>query len=163
MGLMWVTRRFPVTHLRKMMLEELQRRNLSKLTAECYLRAVEDLARFYQRPPDQLGPEQIRHYQAHLFTDRKLDANTVSQHLSARPRRLSPPGRAFSLSVPHPRRTETRCCRSCCPGCRCCDKPSARCRPCCSTNRRAGAGGPSLFRQSPLPESLKATRRLRPV
>jgi site-specific recombinase XerD len=30
-----------------------------------------------------LGPEQIRQYQAHLFTDRKLDANTVAQHLSA--------------------------------------------------------------------------------
>jgi integrase/recombinase XerD len=72
-----------VTHLRKMMLEELQRRNLSKLTAECYLRAVEEFALFYKRPPDQLGPEQIREYQAHLFTERKLDANTVAQHLSA--------------------------------------------------------------------------------
>jgi integrase/recombinase XerD len=72
-----------VTHLRKMMLEELQRRNLSKLTARCYLRAVEEFARFYHRPPDQLGPEQIREYQAHLFTDRKLDANSVAQHLSA--------------------------------------------------------------------------------
>src|ERR1035441_8151920 len=66
-----------------MMLEELQRRNLSKLTAECYLRAVEEFALFYKRPPGQLGPEQIRQYQAHLFTDRKLDANTVAQHLSA--------------------------------------------------------------------------------
>jgi integrase/recombinase XerD len=72
-----------VTHLRKMMLEELQRRNLSQLTAECYLRAVEKFAVFYNRPPNQWGPEQIRHYQAPLFTDRKLDANTVSQHLSA--------------------------------------------------------------------------------
>ena len=72
-----------MTRLRKMMLEELQRRNLSKLTAECYLRAVEEFALFYKRPPDQLGPEQIRQYQAHLFTDRKLDANTVAQHLSA--------------------------------------------------------------------------------
>ena len=72
-----------MTHLRKMMLEELQRRNLSKLTAECYLRVVEEFALFYNRPPDQLGPEQIRQYQAHLFTDRKLDANTVAQHLSA--------------------------------------------------------------------------------
>src|ERR1039457_284994 len=80
---MWVTRRSLVTRLRKMMLEELQRRNLSKLTAECYLRAVEEFALFYKRPPDQLGPEQIRQYQAHLFTDRKLDANTVAQHLSA--------------------------------------------------------------------------------
>jgi site-specific recombinase XerD len=65
------------------MLEELQRRNLSELTAECYVRAVEEFSRFHNRPPDQLGPEEIRQYQAHLFTDRKLDANTVCQHLSA--------------------------------------------------------------------------------
>ena len=72
-----------MTHLRKTMLEELQRRNLSELTAECYLRAVEEFARYHHRSPDQLGPEEIRQYQAHLFTDRKLDANTVCQHLSA--------------------------------------------------------------------------------
>lgn len=72
-----------MTHLRKTMLEELQRRNLSKLTAECYVRVVEEFSRYHHRAPDQLGPEQIRQYQAHLFTDRKLDANTVAQHLSA--------------------------------------------------------------------------------
>ena len=72
-----------MTQLRKAMLEELQRRNLSKLTAECYLRAVEEFSRYFNTPPDRLGPEQIRQYQAHLFSERKLDANTVSQHLSA--------------------------------------------------------------------------------
>ena len=36
-----------------------------------------------QAPTRPVGPEQIRQYQAHLFTDRKLDANTVAQHLSA--------------------------------------------------------------------------------
>src|ERR1017187_7634567 len=82
---MWVTRRSLVTRLRKMMLEELQRRNLSKITAECSLRAVEEFALFYKRPPDQLGPEQIRQYQAHLFTDRKLDATTVAQPPSTFP------------------------------------------------------------------------------
>jgi integrase/recombinase XerD len=72
-----------VTNLRKTMLEELQRRNLSEGTAESYLRSVEEFARFHHRSPDQLGPDEIRQYQAHLFTDRKLEANTVSQHLSA--------------------------------------------------------------------------------
>ena len=72
-----------MTHLRKMTLDELQRRNYSQRTAECYLRVVEEFAMYFHRPPDQLGPEQIRQYQAHLFTDRKLDANTVCQHLSA--------------------------------------------------------------------------------
>jgi integrase/recombinase XerD len=34
-----------VTHLRKMMLEELQRRNYAETTIECYLRTVEDFSR----------------------------------------------------------------------------------------------------------------------
>ncbi|SPE34039.1 hypothetical protein SBA6_320002 [Candidatus Sulfopaludibacter sp. SbA6] len=73
-----------MTHLRKAMLEELQRRNLSQLTSECYVRAVEEFSLYYHVPPDRLGPEQIRQYQAHLFTDRKLDANTVSPLLVQR-------------------------------------------------------------------------------
>ena len=72
-----------MTRLRKMMLEELQRRNYSESTAHSYIRAVEDFARYFNRPPDQLRPEQIREYQAHLFRDRKLAANTVIQRLGA--------------------------------------------------------------------------------
>jgi site-specific recombinase XerD len=65
------------------MLEELQRRNLSPITTRIYLRSVEELARYYQKPPDQLRPEHIRQYQAHLFTERKLGAIAVAQQLSA--------------------------------------------------------------------------------
>jgi len=72
-----------VTRLRKMMLEELQRRNYSESTAHSYIRAVEDFARYFNRPPDQLRPEQIREYQAYLFRDRKLAANTLIQRLVA--------------------------------------------------------------------------------
>jgi integrase/recombinase XerD len=72
-----------MTHLRKAMLEELQRRNLSPITTRIYLRAVEEFARYCQKPPDQAGPDHIRSYQAHLFTDRKLSAVAVAQQLSA--------------------------------------------------------------------------------
>jgi integrase/recombinase XerD len=72
-----------MTHLRKMMLEELARRNYSAATTECYIHAVEDFAGYFQRPPDQLGPEHIREFQAHLFTERKLAPNTVNQRLAA--------------------------------------------------------------------------------
>jgi integrase/recombinase XerD len=71
-----------VTSLRKAMLEELQRRNLSPITTRIYLRAVEEFARYYNKPPDRLGPEHIRQYQAHLFTDRKLGAISVAQQLT---------------------------------------------------------------------------------
>ncbi len=72
-----------MTHLRKAMLEELQRRILSPITIRIYLRAVEEFAGYYKMPPDRLRPEHIRQYQAHLFTDRKLDAISVAQQLSA--------------------------------------------------------------------------------
>ena len=72
-----------MTQLRKATLEELQRRNLSPITTRIYLRCVEEFARYFRKSPDQLGPEQIREYQAHLFRDRKLGAISVTQHLSA--------------------------------------------------------------------------------
>jgi integrase/recombinase XerD len=72
-----------MTRLRRMMLEELERRNYSPRTIECYIPAVEDFARYFHRPPDQLGPEHIREYQAYLFRQRKLDPNTVNQRLAA--------------------------------------------------------------------------------
>lgn len=72
-----------MTHLRTMMVEELVRRNYSESTRECYIRAVEEFAVYFKCPPDRLGLEHIRIFQAHLFTDRKLSPNTVNQHLAA--------------------------------------------------------------------------------
>jgi integrase/recombinase XerD len=69
----------PVTHLRKLLLEELERRNYSQSTVGAYVKTIEDLARYFQRPPDQLGPDQLRHYQAYLFRERKLAPNTMIQ------------------------------------------------------------------------------------
>jgi integrase/recombinase XerD len=70
-----------VTRLRKLMLEELERRNYSPSTVRAYLCAVEGFARYFNCPPDQLGLDQIRQYQAYLFRERKLEPNTVIQHL----------------------------------------------------------------------------------
>jgi integrase/recombinase XerD len=72
-----------VTHLRKMMLEELQRRNYSQHTTRCYIRTVEDFARRFNRSPDRLGPRHIREYQAELFQKRKLSAGSVRRDLAA--------------------------------------------------------------------------------
>jgi len=72
-----------VTQLRKMMLEELQRRNYSQATVRAYLHAVEAFAEYFHTQPDRLGLEHIRTWQAHLFHDKKLSANTVTQMTAA--------------------------------------------------------------------------------
>jgi len=72
-----------VTHLRKLLLEELQRRNYSHETIRSYVHAVEDFARRFNCPPDRLGPQHIRQYQAELFQKRKLSAGTVGIRLAA--------------------------------------------------------------------------------
>jgi integrase/recombinase XerD len=72
-----------VTHLRQIMLEELRRRNYAESTIQIYIHTVEHFSRYFHRSPDQLGPEQIRQYQAALFTRWKLSPNTVIQRLAA--------------------------------------------------------------------------------
>ncbi len=72
-----------MAHLRTTMLEELERRNYSESTKRAYVRTIEDLARYFKRPPDQLDPAHIRQYQAYLFRDRKLSPNTINQRTGA--------------------------------------------------------------------------------
>ena len=72
-----------MTQLRRMMLEELQRRNYSQTTVNSYLKIVEEFARHFHRPPDQLGKQQIRAYQVHLLKERKLGVRTVGHHTAA--------------------------------------------------------------------------------
>ena len=72
-----------MTHLRKLTLDEIARRNYTEGTTRAYLRIIEDLARYFHRSPDQLGPEQLREYTAHLFRDRKLSDNSVNQIVGA--------------------------------------------------------------------------------
>jgi integrase/recombinase XerD len=72
-----------VTHLRKMMLEELRRRNYSPETTRAYIRTVEDFARHFNCSPDRLGPRHIREYQAELFEKRELSAGSVAVRLAA--------------------------------------------------------------------------------
>ena len=72
-----------MTHLRRMMLEELQRRNYAPSTVEAYTSALRDFAKYFNKPPDQLGPEHIWQFQLHLLRDQKLAANTVKQRMAA--------------------------------------------------------------------------------
>jgi integrase/recombinase XerD len=72
-----------VTHLRELMLQELQRRNYSQTTVTSYIKIVADFAKYFQRPPDQLGPDDIRAYQLHLLQERKQGVRTVGTQTAA--------------------------------------------------------------------------------
>jgi integrase/recombinase XerD len=72
-----------VTHLRQIMLEELRRRNFAETTIRSYIHGVEHFSRYFHHPPDQLGPEHIRRYQAMLFSELKFSPNTVILRLAA--------------------------------------------------------------------------------
>src|SRR3984885_3331229 len=72
-----------MTRLRKMMLEELQRRNYSAITTRNYLRVVSDFAKHFGKSPDKLGPNDLRTYQAHLLTECKLTPGTVVNRAAA--------------------------------------------------------------------------------
>ncbi len=72
-----------MTRLRKLMLDELQRRNYAQSTVRSYIHAIEDFAKYFHRSPDRLGPEHIREYQVHLFRDCKLSAGTIEGRTAA--------------------------------------------------------------------------------
>jgi site-specific recombinase XerD len=66
-----------------MMLEELQRRNYSADTIRQYLLAVRQFAEHFGKPPDQLGPDELRTYQAYLLRERKLAVGSVVARVAA--------------------------------------------------------------------------------
>ncbi len=72
-----------MTHLRQLMLDELQRRNYSPSTTRCYIHAVEDFSKYFHRSPERLGPSHIREYQVHLFRDRKLSPGPIPSRCAA--------------------------------------------------------------------------------
>ena len=72
-----------MTHLRKRMLEELQRRTYSEGTTRAYLQAVQQFAVHFGKSPDTLGPDDLRSYQAYLLAERKLALATVVAHVAA--------------------------------------------------------------------------------
>jgi len=72
-----------VTRLRKMMLEELQRRNYSQHTTRYTSAQSKILLDDFNRPPDRLGLRHIREYQAELFQKQRLSTGTVNNRLAA--------------------------------------------------------------------------------
>src|SRR6267154_6531899 len=65
------------------MLEELQRRNYSEGTTRAYLQAVQQFAVHFGKPPDKLGPDDLRSYQAYLLVERKMAVASVVARVAA--------------------------------------------------------------------------------
>lgn len=72
-----------MTPNRRLMLEELQRRNYAPRTVQTYLKILQNFSQHFRKAPDRLGAEEIRKYQVYLFRDRRLSGRTVSQHVAA--------------------------------------------------------------------------------
>jgi integrase/recombinase XerD len=85
-----------VTHLRQIMLEELERRNYAPSTIRAYIRTVEHFARHFHRSPDQLGLEHIRQYQAAMFRTWKLAPTPTALASPTAGLSLSPTARSAS-------------------------------------------------------------------
>src|SRR5260370_29011859 len=72
-----------MTPLRQRMLREMQLRQFSPRTVECYVAAVAGLANFYRRSPDLLPLEDVRSYLHYLLVERKLAQGTCNLHAAA--------------------------------------------------------------------------------
>jgi len=66
-----------MTSLRQRMTEDMQVRNLALNTQTSYVQQVSLFARHFDKPPEQLGPEDIRAYQVYLTKERKLATGSV--------------------------------------------------------------------------------------
>jgi integrase/recombinase XerD len=69
------------TPLRQKMIEDMQLRGLADRTQESYLLAVRQLARHYQKSPDQINEEELRDYFLFLKNDRHASRSTCTINL----------------------------------------------------------------------------------
>ncbi len=69
--------------LRQRFIEDMQVRNFSPVTQASYTREVSGFARYFNKSPELLGPEQIRAYQVYLTNERKLGVVTIRVATSA--------------------------------------------------------------------------------
>jgi integrase/recombinase XerD len=72
-----------MTALRQRMLEDLRIRNYAPTTVACYIRSVAEFAQHFHKPPDQLGPEEIRSWQLFLLNERRVKLSTYIQAVCA--------------------------------------------------------------------------------
>jgi site-specific recombinase XerD len=72
-----------MTPLRQRMLQDMEIRNFSRNTQLSYLQQVSSFAKYFQRSPEVLGPDEVRAYQVYVTTERKLAPGSLSIIASA--------------------------------------------------------------------------------
>jgi len=72
-----------MTPLRKRMVRELELRRKAPGTVSSYVKAVEELARYYRRSPDRISTEEIRNYMHFLIVEKKLSYSSCNHKIVA--------------------------------------------------------------------------------
>jgi site-specific recombinase XerD len=72
-----------MTALRQRMLEDLHIRKYAPTTVAAYIRSVAEFAKHFNKPPDQLGPEEIRVWQLFLLHEKRIKLSTYIQAVCA--------------------------------------------------------------------------------
>jgi site-specific recombinase XerD len=91
------------------MCEDLQIRNYSTQTIDCYLRCVAQFAQYFGTSPARLGSEQVRQYQLYLIQEKHVSWTVVMQTVCAlRFLYQITPGRPEMIAaIPQPKRLKT--------------------------------------------------------
>src|ERR1700728_3459260 len=72
-----------MTALRQRMLQDLRIRNYAPGTVRCYIRVVAEFAQHFNKPPDQLGAEEVRRYQLFLLNEKRVKLSSYIQAVCA--------------------------------------------------------------------------------
>ena len=72
-----------MTELRRRMLEDMELHGLAKSTQRLYADAVRQLAKHFNRSPDQLSEDEVRAFLIHLNRGKRLADSTIRIYQSA--------------------------------------------------------------------------------
>ena len=67
-----------MTTLRQKMIEDMQLHSFADRTQDSYLRAVRQLAAYFNKPPDQITEEELRQYFLYLKNVKKASRSTMT-------------------------------------------------------------------------------------
>jgi integrase/recombinase XerD len=85
-----------MTALRRRMIEDMQLRGLSPHTQRAYVQAIQRLALYYHKSPDQITDEELRQYFLYLRNEKRVARSTATLALCACSATVTRPSRPGS-------------------------------------------------------------------